>query len=381
MKTKVLFLIAATLISMLQAQTPTKKVLLEEFTTTLCGNCPPSSKSVHDWYENHHANAVLMVHHAGFGTDAMTNTDATNICNYFKPSTFGFAPAVLIDRDVYPWVDSVPYMPVSGFDTIADRVSQNTAPVAVNIQGSYNATTRQLSITASATFIQAVASGSKRLNIYLIEDSLIGNGSGWDQKCYSSSFANTYYPGQYNSSTSTIIGYPHRNVQRGSLNGGTWGTSNIIPNSPVVNTTYTLTVNYTVPSNFNDARLSVVAYVANYGSNKFNRQILNATEVKINSLQQTTGFENETKNEINAVYPNPVDENITILYTLKEEGLTKISLYDLTGSKIQDLEPGSIMTSGRYEATFDCKNIMPGVYFIQMNNGKQITNRKIIVQH
>jgi hypothetical protein len=31
----------------------------------------------------------------------------------------------MIDRDVYAGVDTVPYMPVNGFDTIAQRVAGN----------------------------------------------------------------------------------------------------------------------------------------------------------------------------------------------------------------------------------------------------------------
>src|ERR1051325_8140274 len=255
------------------AQSAVKRVMVEEFTTALCGMCPPRSHDVNAWHEGNQPKCVLMTHHAGFGTDAMTTPEATAFCNMFQPSTFGFAPAVMIDRDVYAGVDTVPYMSVPGFDTIASRVSNNTANVSVDIQGTYNSVTRTLNVTATASFVNNVSNGDYRLCIYLVEDSVTETGSGYDQKCYDATFANTYYPGCYNSSTHLISPYPHRMVERKSLSGSTWGTSGIIPTSPILNTPYSVMGAFTVPSNYNDSRLYIVAYVATQGSTKLLRQV------------------------------------------------------------------------------------------------------------
>lgn len=364
------------------SQTPVKKVFLEEFTTTLCGNCPPKSYDVHQWYEQNKQRAVLMVHHAGFGTDQMTNTEASTFASYFQPSTFGFAPAIMIDRDVYPWRDSVPYMSVNGFDSIALRVSNNPAEASVVITGSYNSTTRQLNLTATATFVSAIPSGSKRIQLFLIEDSLIGTGSGWDQKCYSSSWANAHYPGQYNSSTQYITQYPHRRVQRGSLTGGAWGPVGNIPSTPVIGTPYSINATFTVPANYNDARLHIVAFVADYGVNKKNRNIYNSAEVKISDLSSTsTGVNQEQPAaEINAMYPNPASGEVTLNLTLHKESSTSITVQNLAGQQVAILEPGTNLPSGRYEATFPINGLAPGLYMIRMQNGDQIITRKLAVE-
>ena len=76
----------------------------------------------------------------------MTNASASTFASYFQPSTFGFAPAIMIDRAVYAGVDTVPYMTVIGFDTIATRVAGNTPEVSISITGTYNPATRALNL-------------------------------------------------------------------------------------------------------------------------------------------------------------------------------------------------------------------------------------------
>ena len=362
--------------------TATKKVLLEEFTTTLCGMCPPKSHDINDWHDNNGQKSVLMTHHAGFGVDQMTTTEATTVCNVFSPSTFGFAPAIMIDRDVYPWVDSVPYMPVNGFDTIATRISNNTADVAINLQGTYNSTTRLLSVTATATFVNAVTTGNLRLTIYLVEDSVIGSGSGYDQKCYDGTFANTYYSGQWNSTTYYISGYPHRMVERKSLTGGTWGASGIIPNSPVVGTPYTTSTTYTVPSTNNDSRLYLVAYVAYYGTTKQDREILNANDIKVSSSFSTTTSVEQENNlvQINSIYPNPSNNFINLAFTSVNGGATSVSVVDVTGRTVFADEQTQDLAPGKYDRFIDVTNLDAGIYFLILKRGEATTAQKFIIE-
>jgi hypothetical protein len=379
-KTKIAF-IALLLPGVMSAQAPVKKAFLEEFTTTLCGNCPPQSYNIHKWYEQHKSNSILLVHHAGFGTDKMTTTEASTYASYFQPKGFGFAPAIMIDRDVYPGKDTVAYMSVGGFDTIAQRISTSAAAVAVNINGTYNSTTRQLSVTATAVFATSVPSGPMRFHLYLAEDSLIGSGSGWDQKCYSSTWANQHYPGQYQSSTQYILQYPHRNVNRASLVGGSWGASNIIPNSPVLGTPYSVTATYTLPAGFNDKRISVIAMVAKYGPNHVSREVYNANSVKLGDL--TTGTTNVSEQpqglSINAMFPNPAVEEVTMLMTLNNAGNTTITVTNLVGQQVAVFEPGTYMNAGRYEATFSTSSLPPGMYVVNMKNNDEIITRKLTV--
>lgn len=362
---------------LLQAQTTAvKKVLLEEFTTTLCGVCPPKTHQIVSFYEAHTANAVFMEHHAGFGVDSMTNSSANTFANYFRPSTFGFAPAIMIDRDVYPWVDSVPYMSVNGFDSIASRVMQDTALVAVDLVGSYNPLTRLLDLTTTATFLQSLPSGDWRINLFFVEDSVTGAGNGWDQKCYDAAFANLYYPGQYNSSTTYISNYPHRYVQRGPLTGGTWGPSGIIPATPVAGVPYTLTISQNVPANLNDQRLRVVAFVALYGANKFERQALNANDVKLSQLTPTAIHQLSQEQKV-TLFPNPAKETTTLRSGVDTYDLFHITITDLAGKVVQQQQwPGY-----HPSIPINCASLNDGIYLINLQHSKGSHYLRLVVSH
>ena len=384
MKTISTLLSAAAMICSLlaTAQTAVKKVLLEEFTTTLCGMCPPKSHSVNKWHDLNTSKCVMMTHHAGFGTDALTSTEATATCNMFQPSTFGFAPAIMVDRDVYPWLDSVPYMSVNGFDSIATRVSNNTADVAVDIQGTYNNTTRALNVTVSATFVNNVASGNHNLFIYLMEDSVVGTGTGYDQKCYDATFANTYYPGQYNGTY--ITQYPHRVVERKSLSGGTWGIAGLIPSSPALNTPYSSSTTFTVPANYNDSRMYIVAYVARQGANKLDKNVLNANDVRVKAAFSSTGTTAveplENSLQVNSIYPNPATDLIGIAFTSKTGGVASVSVTDITGRTVIGADGETTLAAGKYERFMDVSSLHAGVYFLVLKTGEALTTQKFIVE-
>src|SRR5688572_12620667 len=69
MKKAILFVIGCFALTSAYSQ-PVKKVLLEEFTTTLCGFCPPKSDEIVTYFEVNPLNTLFMTHHAGFGTDS-----------------------------------------------------------------------------------------------------------------------------------------------------------------------------------------------------------------------------------------------------------------------------------------------------------------------
>ena len=377
MKTYLLYFL---FILSLPASAQVKKVLLEEFTTNLCGFCPPKSHDIQVYYENNTSNSVFMTHHAGFGVDSMTNSSATTFASYFQPSTFGFAPAIMIDRDVYAGVDTVPYMPVNGFDTIAQRVAGNVPDVGIDISGSYNASSRQLSITTTATFFQTLPAADRRISIYLVEDSVIGSGPGWDQKCYDANFANQYYPGQYNAGTTYISQYPHRYVQRTPLSGGTWGTSSVIASVPVTNVPYSTSNLITIPANYNVNRLKIVAIVANHGANKFDRKVLNTADISISNLSTTALGEPDAVSNI-ALFPNPAQESTLLTFEKLTNENISICIFDLTGKLVKTIDEVTSLPTGFYSIAFNTSELHNGMYQVQLKTGKATFHKKLLIAH
>ncbi len=358
-----------------------RKVLLEEFTTNLCGFCPPKSHDIQQYYENHTNSTVFMTHHAGFGIDSMTNIHATTYASFFQPSTFGFAPAILIDRDVYPWVDSVPYMTVNGFDTIAQRISTEPATAEIYITGSYNVSTRELNAGATVTFPQSVSAGERRICLYVVEDSVIGSGPGWDQKCYDANFANLYYPGQYNQTTTYISQYPHRNVQRASLTGGSWGPVNSIPLSPSPATPYTLSASpYLLPAGYDASRVKVIALIANYGPTKFDCEVLNTAEIPLSALSTTGSIEHQEL-EINSLYPNPAGSMAFLDFEIRNSGYLSIRICDATGKTMILPEAGTHFARGFYRSQIHCQGLSAGMYIVHVRLNDTVITKKLFLEN
>ncbi|MGA9294536.1 MAG: T9SS type A sorting domain-containing protein [Ignavibacteriaceae bacterium] len=81
-------------------------------------------------------------------------------------------------------------------------------------------------------------------------------------------------------------------------------------------------------------------------------------------------------------YPNPFNPSTTIKYSLAEESLVKLTLYDILGRKIKDIFTGR-QNSGQHEIGFNASDISSGVYFYTLeadyNNGLFKDTKKMIL--
>lgn len=77
-----------------------RMVLIEEFTTEECVNCPRVAGYIHDLLEEEaYKDVVLAVcHHAGYYTDWLTVPSASSYLWYYNEGGSTYAPAIMIDR-------------------------------------------------------------------------------------------------------------------------------------------------------------------------------------------------------------------------------------------------------------------------------------------
>lgn len=99
-----------------------KVVLVEEFTTEKCGNCPGAAPKVYgaiaQFNEEHPGSVTMICHHAGFYTDFLTSEfDETYIYLFGGGS---FAPAAMVDR--YASDGVVPVFGISTQSQIYDKI-------------------------------------------------------------------------------------------------------------------------------------------------------------------------------------------------------------------------------------------------------------------
>jgi hypothetical protein len=65
-------------------------------------------------------------------------------------------------------------------------------------------------------------------------------------------------------------------------------------------------------------------------------------------------------------YPNPFNPATTIKFNIPQNGMVKLSVYDITGREISN-PVNSRMNAGSYEVSFNAANLSSGVYFYRID--------------
>ncbi|MCK5086706.1 MAG: T9SS type A sorting domain-containing protein, partial [Melioribacteraceae bacterium] len=75
-------------------------------------------------------------------------------------------------------------------------------------------------------------------------------------------------------------------------------------------------------------------------------------------------------------YPNPFNPATIIEFDLNEKSYVVISIYNLLGEKLFELNNG-ILSAGNYKLNFDASSLTSGIYFYQLRTGKNIVTKKM----
>lgn len=220
-----------------------KNVLVEEFTTERCTNCPRVAGFLHTVLENEdytdHVFAVC--HHAGFYTDSFTQDCDEELTWFYNDNLY--APAMMIDRQPYFTVSNSShatpiYLPQSA-DDIAKYVDQDlalTANAMVGVTTELAADSTELTANVICLRNDNLICEQPRLTVYLLED---------DVKAISQAGADATYR--------------HQHIIRAY--NSTWG-------EPVEweNNGFAYRHTFTLNSSWKKDDLSVVAVLANYNA-------------------------------------------------------------------------------------------------------------------
>ncbi|MBT8387194.1 MAG: T9SS type A sorting domain-containing protein [Ignavibacteria bacterium] len=133
---------------------------------------------------------------------------------------------------------------------------------------------------------------------------------------------------------------------------------------------------YIIPGDFdkdNDLDLATSGGIGgdSYISILYNTQLI--TNVWDNSVDKTpTSFALEQN------YPNPFNPNTTIQYSIKENTLVSLKIYDILGNEVKTLV-NEQKPAGFYEVQFDASRLSSGIYFYKLRAGKFIETKKMVL--
>lgn len=348
----------------------TKKVLVEEFTTAVCQFCPDGEVVVNQ-IRNTIPEAITVGIHAGFGTDAMTIPAHSA---YAAAFTTG-APTAAIDRKIFNGETRVGH---SRGNWVANAASQANAltPLDITMVGALTSA-NTVDITVDVDFVDFLPNWQDaNLTVFVVEDSVVGSGSGYNQI--------NAYQGQsghpYGNAGNPIIGYPHRHVVRALATTSAWGDDTFFGTAPAINSNYSKT--YTIPLNpsWDQSKMEFIAFVNYYdaatGENA--REIVNVN--KINFTDLVVGV---AKNSINvtdfSVYPNPTNESfVNVKFGLKESENVTVEIVSVLGEVVSSTNRGTL-AAGEQKMRLDLSNLNSGIYFVKVIAGNEVSTQKVSV--
>ncbi len=340
-----------------------KRVLIEQATGAWCGFCPDGSYVLSQILAANPTKVIGVAIHNGDGM-AFANGNTVN-------STYAQGyPNGYVDRVLFPDQEAVG-ISRGVWAAKAQKRMAELVPVEVEAQNVYDPANRRITIDLTASFYSN-ASGDYRVNAYIVEDSVTGSGSGYNQvNNYNTTVGHPYY-----GAGNPIIGYNHRHVLRAML-GGSWGSAGVIPSTINKYDVFTKQYTYDIPGTVNPNRLAVVVLVQKYNTNINKRAIINAARYSLGVIDGINKLEHS--GELLSLFPNPTQDIATVEFMLTRPSEVNIEVYTMMGAKIMTQSLGNL-PAGEHLHQLVVSNCSPGVYILKVHIGSNVTTQKFTVR-
>ena len=344
----------------------TKRVLVEKFTSAGCGNCPNGTAELTSITANA-PNVIWISHHAGFITDPMLFPEIDTIADAFTPG----APMAAVDRVKFAGQSTV----AVGVNQFQSRITSQLAEVAqasVGVTGNYDPPSRVANIEVRVNFPVAVtAQNEYRINLIMVEDSVVGSGSSYNQSNYFNNTAGHAFQGMGN----PITNYAHRHVSRDVISTA-WGTSGIVPSSPMAATDYVANYTYTIPAGYDETKIRFVAFVTDFNtSNPDERQVLNANQEDLMNFGMTTNTRDIVFVNQFSILPNPVQSMATVSLESTKNQSIDIEIVNIAG-QIVERKNNVQLQEGDNFVQLSTSDLVNGLYFVTVRNGNRLMTKK-----
>ena len=81
---------------------------------------------------------------------------------------------------------------------------------------------------------------------------------------------------------------------------------------------------------------------------------------------------------ISDAYPNPFNPVTSFEYTIPEDGMVQVAIYDISGRMVSELVNG-YQSAGTYPAVWDAQELSSGVYMVNMIAGDYSNIQKVML--
>lgn len=151
-------------------------LLLEEFTTELCPNCPRAINTINQAMINGYSDKMTVVaHHVGFGIDWLTIEEDKELLWFYGENNGTFAPAVMLDRKISEEGVISPVENIGYFDTFQPRLDDALKEDSfVDIESSawYDDEKIYVSLQAEAHPLFETICSSPNITVLLVENNV-----------------------------------------------------------------------------------------------------------------------------------------------------------------------------------------------------------------
>lgn len=209
-----------------------RRVLIEEFTTEHCPNCPRAINTLEQCFEHGYGDSMaVMAHHVGYHEDWLTVEADNELIWFYDPTGASgtYAPAVMLDRTVSEG-NPVPVESIGYYDTFEARLQQAIAEpafVAVAAKAALDGDVVNIEVNAEALPVFNALCPEPRVNVFIVEDGILHH----DQAGISS---DTFTHNHVNRGNVTAIFGDPIDMTSGSYNGSftvdvnpEWNTDNL----------------------------------------------------------------------------------------------------------------------------------------------------------
>ena len=330
-----------------------KMVIGEEATGTWCSWCPRGAVYM-DLFESKYVNFWEGI--------AVHNNDPMTVTEYDAGlgALISGYPSAVVDRG--PEVDP------SGMEAQFLQRLQ-TPPVAfISNNSTWNAGTRELSVTVSAEF-QSSANSNFKLACVLTEDGVTGTTSGYNQ-------ANSYAGG----SNGVMGGYEllpnpvpaaqmvYDHVAR-AIQPSFDGDNTVFPATVNAGETHSATYTFTLPAEWDENNIHIIGMLIEPGGSIDNAAV---STISSNSSLSELAISDQIR-----IYPNPATDFAMIDLNLDKDAKVMVNVIDMTGKVVESQNYGIVNSST--ELPINTSLLNAGVYTIEVIvDGARGTKRLII---